>query len=64
MTIMERTRSMRLHVGFPLQFWADAIDTNFYLTNIGPSRSLDGRIPEEEWTGKKGKLLFFENFWL
>jgi transposase InsO family protein len=26
-TIMERARSMRLHVGFPLQFWADVVDT-------------------------------------
>jgi hypothetical protein len=27
MTIMERARSMRLHAGFPLQFWADVVDT-------------------------------------
>jgi hypothetical protein len=25
-TIMEHARSMRLHVGFPLQFWVDAVD--------------------------------------
>jgi hypothetical protein len=49
-TIMERARSMRLHASLPLQFWADAIDTVVYLINIGPSSSLDGRIPEEEWT--------------
>jgi transposase InsO family protein len=27
MTIMERARSMRLHAGLPLQFWADVVDT-------------------------------------
>jgi transposase InsO family protein len=26
MTIMERARSMRLHAGLPLQFWADVVD--------------------------------------
>jgi hypothetical protein len=64
MAIMEHARSMRLHAGFPLQFWADSVDTTIYLINRGPSSSLDGRITEEEWTGKKGKLFFFENFWL
>jgi transposase InsO family protein len=34
-TIMERARSMRLHVGFPLQFWGDVVDTNVYLINKG-----------------------------
>jgi transposase InsO family protein len=52
-TIMERARSMRLHAGFPLQFWKDAVDTIVYLINIGPSISLDGIIPEEEWTKKR-----------
>ena len=61
---MERAKSMRLHVGFPLQFWADAVDTMVYLINRGPSIYLDGRIPEEEGTCKKSKLLFFEDFQL
>jgi transposase InsO family protein len=49
-TIMEHARSMRLHAGLPLQLWEDAIDIVIYLINRGPSSSLDGRIPEEEWT--------------
>jgi transposase InsO family protein len=61
-TIMECARSMRLHVGLPLQFWEDAIDIVVYLINRGTSSSLDGRIPEEEWTGKKVNYSFFENF--
>ena len=44
-TIMECARSMRLHAGFPLQFWADVVDNAIYLINRGPSSSLDGRIP-------------------
>ena len=40
-TIMERARCMRLHAGFPLQFWVDAIDIVVYLINRGPSSFLD-----------------------
>jgi hypothetical protein len=29
------------------------------LRNKGPSSSLDGGIPEEEWTGKKVNYFFF-----
>jgi hypothetical protein len=32
-TIMECARSMRLHVGFPLQLWVDVVDTIVYLIN-------------------------------
>jgi hypothetical protein len=61
-TIMERARSMGLHASLPLQFWADVVDTALYLINIGPSSSLDGRIPEEEWTGKKVNYSFLKTF--
>jgi hypothetical protein len=59
MTIMEHARSMRLHVGFPLQFWEDVVDIFVYLINRGPSSSLDGGIPKEAWTGKKVNYFFF-----
>ena len=49
-TIMEHARSMRLHAGFPLQFWDDVVDTIVYLINIGPLSALDGGILEEAWT--------------
>ena len=60
--IMERARSMRLHAGLPLQFWADAVDTAIYLINRGPSSALDGGIPEEAWTGKKVNYSFLKTF--
>ena len=59
---MERARCMRLHAGFPSQFWVDAIDTAIYLINRGPSSSLDGGIPEEAWTGKKVNYSFLNTF--
>ncbi|KAH9300846.1 hypothetical protein KI387_012429, partial [Taxus chinensis] len=52
MTIMEHVRSMRLHAGLPLYFWAEAVSTDVYLINRGPSSALDGGIPEEAWYGK------------
>ena len=60
--IVESERSMRLHVGLPLQFWIDVADTDVYLINKGPSSSLDGIIPEEAWTSKKVNYYFLKNF--
>jgi hypothetical protein len=48
-TIMECARSMRLHARSSLQFLEEVVDTNIYLTNRGPSSSLDGDIPKEAW---------------
>ena len=62
MTIMESERSMRLHVGFPLQFWADVVDIVIYLINKGPSISLDGRIPKKAWKSKKVNYSFLNTF--
>ena len=53
---------MRLHAGFPLQFWADVVDTIVYLINKGSSSSLDGGIPEEAWIGKKVNYSFLKAF--
>ena len=61
-TIMEHARCTRLHVGFPLQFWTNAIDTVVYLINRGPSSSLDGGILEEAWIGKKVNYSFLKTF--
>jgi hypothetical protein len=61
-TIMECARSMIFHAGLPLQLWEDAVDIVVYLINIGPSGSLDGRIPEEAWTCKKVNYSFLKTF--
>ena len=47
MTIMERARSMRLHVGLPLHMWVEAINTILYFINRGPSTPLGCGIIEE-----------------
>ena len=62
MTIMEHARSIRFNVGFPLHLWADVVDNVVYLIKRGPSSSLDGRIPEEEWTEKNVNYSFLKTF--
>jgi len=61
-TIMEHARSMRLHVGLPLNMWAEAINTIIYLINRGPSTPLGYGIPKETWTGKKVSYSFLKTF--
>jgi hypothetical protein len=60
--IMECARSMRLHVGLPLQFCIGVVDIVVYLINRRPSSSLDGVIPEEAWTGKIVNYYFLKTF--
>ena len=62
MTIVEHARSMRLHDGFPLHMWAEAVDTIVYLINRGPSTPLGCGIPEEAWNGKKVSYYFLKTF--
>ena len=47
MTLNERVRSMRVHVGLLKTFWADAVNTTGYLITRGLSVRLDCRISEE-----------------
>lgn len=61
-TINERARSMRLHAGLPLTFWADAVSTAVYLINRGPSIPLDNELPEEVWSGKEVKFSHLKTF--
>ena len=61
-TIIECTRSMRLHVGLPLHFWVDVVNIFVYLINRGPSTPLDASIPEETWTSKKVNYSFMKTF--
>ena len=61
-TILVRARSMRIHVGLPLNLWDNAIDIVVYFINRGPSMVLDGGIPEEMWIGKKVNYLLLRVF--
>ena len=55
-TLNERAKSMRIHDGLPKMFWVESVNTAAYLINHGPSIPLDGKIPEEVWSGKEVNL--------
>ena len=46
-TLNESVSSMRIHVGLPKTFWANAVNTAAYVINKGHSVPLDCGIPEE-----------------
>ena len=43
---------MRLQAGLPKEFWVDIVDAAGYLVNRSPHTRLDGRLPEEVWSGR------------
>ncbi|KAE8663181.1 Germin-like protein subfamily 1 member 17 [Hibiscus syriacus] len=50
-SLNERARCLRLNVGLPKHFWAEAINMACYLINRSPRASLAGKVIEELWTG-------------
>ena len=55
-TINERTKSMRLPLGLPKIFWADAVNIVVYLFNYGTSIPLEHRLSEEVLSRKEVSL--------
>lgn len=52
-TLIERVRCILSHSGLGKKFWAEAASTACYLVNRSPHSSLDGKIPEEVWSGNQ-----------
>lgn len=55
-TILDKARSMLADSGLENRFWAEAVATATYLINHSPHSKLDGRMPEEIWSGKVPSL--------
>eukprot|EP00253_Pinus_taeda_P018968 PITA_18968 len=53
---MERARRMLSGTGLGWEFWAEAVETTYYLVNRSPSSMLEDKTPEKVWTGKKPSL--------
>ncbi|KAE8689483.1 CYP710A2 protein [Hibiscus syriacus] len=51
-TLLERTRAMLRDTGLEKSFWAEAVNTAYYLVNQAPSTAIELKTPMEMWTGK------------
>ena len=62
-TLMEKARPMVAHAGLSKRYWAEAVNTAFYLKNRSPCQTLDGHMtPYEAWYGKKPDLSGLKTF--
>lgn len=43
-------------------FWAETVAAAVYVTNRSPSRGLDGKTPEQIWSGKMPNLCHLKTF--
>eukprot|EP00253_Pinus_taeda_P014635 PITA_14635 len=53
---MERARSMLSGAMLGWEFWAEAVETTYYMVNRSPSSTLEDKTPQKLWTGNKPSL--------
>lgn len=51
-TLLEKARCMLSNSGLNKNFWAEAVNTACFITNISPHSFLDMKSPEEFWSGR------------
>lgn len=59
-TLVEMARCMLLQGNLPPSLWAEAINAATYIRNRCTTKTLDGKIPFEEWTERKPYVGFFK----
>ncbi|GKV50107.1 hypothetical protein SLEP1_g56822 [Rubroshorea leprosula] len=52
-TLLNMVRSMLKSKNMPKEFWAEAVACAVYLSNLSPSKSVQGMTPQEAWSSKK-----------
>lgn len=61
-TLLEMTRTILIDSKLPKNFWAEAMATAVYIRNRCGARKLNGKTPEEIWTGKRPTSSHFKIF--
>ncbi|BES98060.1 Hydra magnipapillata [Nesidiocoris tenuis] len=61
-TLVETARCMMISANMAPAFWAEAVNTANYIRNRCKSRSIDGKIPYELWTGQRTNVGYFKTF--
>jgi len=61
-TLVEKARCLLFDAKLGKRFWAEAVNTAAYLVNRSSCKGLEGKTPEETWTGKKPSLRHLKVF--
>ena len=61
-TLLEKARCLRLTVGLSKGFWAEALSTAVHIINRIMCSAIDGKIPQEKWSGRAVYLDYFRIF--
>ncbi|GAA0155422.1 transmembrane signal receptor [Lithospermum erythrorhizon] len=51
-TIIEKVRCMLSHANLPRNFWGEAMCAAIHVINLSPTTVLEGKVPDEVWTGR------------
>ena len=59
---MEMARNMLNGKGLPNSFWAEAVNTTIYILNRSATKAVDGKTPQEAYSGKKPSVAHLKVF--
>ncbi|MBW0539903.1 hypothetical protein O181_079618 [Austropuccinia psidii MF-1] len=61
-TVMEKARCLMNHSNLPNQYWAEAVNTAVFLSNLSPTPSRENKSPHYLWTNTSAKLTKIRTF--
>ena len=61
-TILDMVRSMMKSKNMPKEFWAEAVQCAIYIQNRCPHARLNGKTPQEVWSGQKPSVSHLKVF--
>ena len=61
-SIMEMVRIMLNGKGLPNSFWAKAVNTVVYILNRSATKAVEGKTPQEAYSGKKPSVAHLKVF--
>ena len=62
-SIVAMVRNMLKFKGVVHEIWEEAVNTSIYVLNCSPSRSLEGKTPNDTWTEVRPKVKDLRIFW-
>ena len=63
-TLMEMARTILHQYNLPLYFWAEAINTSYYISNRIFKRPILNKTPYELWNNRKPIISYLRVFWI